>query len=93
MNATLQCLSKIKDLTNYFLSPNNKNNIIHNNISLKNKNDNQLSPVYLDLIHKLWDMNGNKSFDPFNFMNKINEMNPLFKKGKQVIQKILLFLF
>ena len=82
MNATLQCLSQIKDLTNYFLNEKNKNNIINNNISMVNKNANQLSPVYLELIHNLWDINGNKVFGPYNFMNKINEMNPLFKKGQ-----------
>ena len=82
MNATLQCLSQIKDLTNYFLNEKNKNRVINNNIALINKNNNQLSPVYLELIHNLWDINGSKSFSPYNFMNKINEMNPLFKKGQ-----------
>ena len=69
-------------LTNYFLRDNNKEKIINNNIELSNKNDHQLSPVYLELIHNLWDINGNKSFEPYNFMNKINELNPLFKKGQ-----------
>ena len=49
---------------------------------MNNKNDNQLSPVYLELINNLWDINGNKSFDPNNFMNKITQMNSLFKKGE-----------
>ena len=62
MNSTLQCLSQTKELTKYFLNKNNKNRIINNNIALKNKDALQLSPVYLELIQKLWDENGPKSF-------------------------------
>ena len=82
MNSTLQCLSQTKALSSYFLNNKNKEKIINNNISLKNKNDNQLSPLYLELINKLWEINGPKSFSPNNFMNMINIMNPLFKKGE-----------
>ena len=82
MNSTLQCLSQTKALSSYFLNNKNKEKIINNNISLKNKNDNQLSPLYLELINKLWEVNGPKSFSPNNFMNMINTMNPLFKKGE-----------
>ena len=82
MNATLQCLSQTEGLTNYFLKENNKDKIINNNIAINNKNDHQLSPIFLELIQKLWDINGPKSFSPNNFMNKINEMNPLFQKGQ-----------
>ena len=74
-NATLQFLSQTKSLTNYFLDDNNKNEIL-------NKNENQLSPFYSELIHKLWDKKGPKSISPDNFMNKITEMNPLFKMGE-----------
>ena len=82
MNATLQCLSQTEALTNYFLKEKNKNKIINNNIAKVNKNENQLSPAYLELIQKLWEVNGPKSFSPNNFMNKINEMNSLFKRGE-----------
>ena len=82
MNSTLQCLSQTKALTNFFLKNNNRNRIINNNIAKINKNSYQLSPVYLELIQKLWDKNGPKSFSPYNFMNTVNEMNPLFKKGQ-----------
>ena len=82
MNSTLQCLSQTKDLTNYFLNKDNKDRIINNNIALKNKDDLQLSPVYLELIQKLWDENGPKSFSPNKFMNTIEKMNPLFKTGQ-----------
>ena len=82
MNSTLQCLSQTKELTKYFLNKNNKNRIINNNIALKNKDALQLSPVYLELIQKLWDENGPKSFSPNKFMNTIEKMNPLFKTGQ-----------
>ena len=82
MNSTLQCLSQTKSLTNYFLNKDNKDRIINNNIALKNKDGLQLSPVYLELIQKLWDENGPKSFSPNKFMNNIEKMNPLFKTGQ-----------
>ena len=82
MNSTLQCLSQTKEITIYFLKPKNKNEIINNNISCKNKNENQLSPVFLELIQKLWDKNDDKSFSPIKFMNTINDINPLFKTGQ-----------
>ena len=82
MNATLQCLSQTKDLTNYFLKEKNRQTIFNNNIASRNPNDLQLCPVYYELIHKLWDKNGPKSFSPYNFMNTIEKMNPLFKQGQ-----------
>ena len=78
MNSTLQCLSQTKALTNYFLI--NKDKINH--IKLKEKSECKLSPVYLELIQKLWDKNGSKSFSPYNFMNTIEKINPLFKTGE-----------
>ena len=82
MNSTLQCLSQTKELTKYFLNPKNENRIINNNIAMANKNSLQLSPIYLELIKKLWDENGGRSFSPNNFMNIIEKMNPLFKQGQ-----------
>ena len=82
MNSTLQCLSQTKELTNFFLDKKHINRITNNNIALKNKNFLQLSPVFLELINKLWEENGNKSFSPTKFMNIINNMNPLFKTGQ-----------
>ena len=81
-NSTLQCLSQTESLTNYFLNEKNNNRIINNNIAILNQNENQLTPIFSDLIHKLWEKNGPTSIDPDNFMNKINEMNPLFKMGE-----------
>ena len=82
MNPTLQCLSQTKRLTNYFLNEKNKEKIINNKMALKNKKDNQLSPIYLELLQKLWEIDGHKSFSPKTFANTVNNMNPLFKKRK-----------
>ena len=46
INSTLQCLSQTEGLTNFFLNKKNKKRIFNNNIALKNKNDNQLSPFF-----------------------------------------------
>ena len=77
LNSILQCLSQTKSLTNYFLNAKNRDIIINNSISLQNKNDFQLSPLYLELINNLWFKNESKSFSPYNFVNKIEEINPL----------------
>ena len=82
MNSTLQCLSQTKELTFYFLKEENEKKIINNNIALVNKNAYQLSPIYLELIKQLWDEKGEISFSPYNFMNVVEKMNPLFKQGQ-----------
>ena len=82
MNSTLQCLSQTKGLTNYFLDEKNKQTILNNNIAKKDPNEYQLSPVYLELIRNLWKDKGQKYYAPYNFMNRVNAMNPLFQKGQ-----------
>jgi len=82
MNSTLQCLSQTYHLTKYFLNKNNEKTIKNNNFALKDKKSVQLSPIYLDLIKKLWNKNESKSFSPQKFMNVIEKMNPLFKQGQ-----------
>ena len=82
MNSTLQCLSQTKELTNYFLKKKNLKNIMNNNIQKKNPDEYQLAPVYYELIQNLWNVNGGKYYAPYDFMNRVNEMNPLFKKGE-----------
>ena len=83
INSTLQCLSQTELLTNYFLKVTNEYKIINNNIAKKNKNELQLCPYYLKLIQNLWSNNKNqKSFSPKDFMNIVEKMNPLFKKGQ-----------
>ena len=81
MNATLQCLSQTKRLTNYFLKKSNENEIINNNIAIENYNNIQLSPNYLYLIKKLWEKDIKlQSFYPYNIKNAIQSLNPLFKE-------------
>ena len=83
MNSTLQCLSQTQYLTNYFLNDSKKKMIIDNNIANENKNLPQLSPVYLKVIKKLWYKNKKRSsFSPSEFMETVEKMNPLFKKGQ-----------
>ena len=79
MNSTLQCLSQTEALTNFFLKESNKNLILKNNFWNQKY---QLAPIYLDLIKKLWAKRCPKSFSPYDFMNTINNMNPLFKTGQ-----------
>ena len=82
MNSTLQCLSQTKRLTNYFLDEKHRETIQNNNIFHLNPNEYQLSPVYLELIENLWNDKGPSYYAPYNFMNRVNDMNPLFKKGE-----------
>ena len=82
MNSTLQCLSQTKKLTNYFLKEGHRNRIINNNNSLLYQDDLQLAPVYLELIENLWSLSGKTYYAPYNFMNTITNMNPLFKRGE-----------
>ena len=81
MNSTLQCLSQTESLTNYFLKEKNLSKIINNNLE-KNNIRPQLSPIYLELIKKLWSKEKIISFSPNNFKNIVEIMNPLFKAGQ-----------
>ena len=83
INASLQCLSQTELLSEYFLNNKNKEKIINNNIALEEKNSKQLSPCYLELIQNLWNPNNmNKSYNPKKFIQTVNDMNTLFKKGE-----------
>ena len=83
MNSILQCLSQTKDLTNYFLDEQHRDEINNNNIALENKNELQLTPAYLQLLINLWDKNeGIKCYNPRNFMNIVEQMDPEFKLGQ-----------
>ena len=83
INATLQCLSQTKSLTKFFLKDSKHKMIMDNNIAKQNKNSPQLSPVYLKLIKMLWDKKKKEiSFSPKEFMETVEKMNPLFKKGQ-----------
>ena len=67
MNATLQCLSNSKKLTEYFL---NKYHIGPNKIMVNE---------YYNVIKNLWDINTkNKSYSPNSFKEVLSKENPLF---------------
>ena len=72
MNATLQCLANIKNLTNYFLNPAKQQKI------LLNINKYKLTNAYLEVLKNLWKNNSIKFYSPHNFKNVISEMNSLF---------------
>ena len=77
MNSTLQCLSNTGSLTRYFLKKENRSNFE------KQKNDknikDKISPYYADVIYHLWDAkNKSSSFSPYEFKQKLGELNPLF---------------
>ena len=70
----INSLNRVVDKIRYLVINSNEN---ENN---GNINDNQLSPIYYELIHKLWDISGNKSFDPNNLyfiLNCSDLINPL----------------
>ena len=67
MNATLQCLSNTKKLTEYFLN-------IHQQIPNKN-----MSNEYHGVLSHIWDRkNNNKSYSPNSFKEELSKENPLF---------------
>ena len=77
MNSTLQCLSNVGPLTRYFLKRENRANFEKqkNNKNIKDK----ISPYYADLINHLWDEKYKSTgFSPYEFKQKLGELNPLF---------------
>lgn len=72
MNATIQCLSRTTELSNYFLNP--------ENISKFTK-DKKLTFSYCELISNLWKSPNPEtvSYSPYDFKDVISEMNPLFQ--------------
>ena len=69
MNATLQCLANVKNLTTYLL--NNSTKISTNPYKYK------LTNAYTEVLNNIW-KSSNKSYSPNNFKKIISEMNPLF---------------
>ena len=72
MNATLQCLAHVENLTKGILKPETMQKI------LSDKSKYKLSNSYLEVINNLWQNNTIKYHSPNNFKNIISEMNPLF---------------
>ena len=67
MNATLQCLSNTKKLTEYFLK------------GYVEKHDNIMANEYHKLLINLWDIKkNNTSYSPYPFKEVLSKENPLF---------------
>ena len=67
MNATLQCLSNTKKLTEYFLN------------NYKTDTNKTMSNEYYRVLKHLWDVNStNKSYSPNSFKEVLSKENPLF---------------
>ena len=68
MNATLQSLSNVKELSNYFLHK-----------FIPNDPNKRLSNEYYTVVKNLWDRNNNgRAYSPDSFKNTLSQMNPLF---------------
>ena len=80
MNASLQCLSNIEQLTNYFKYDSSIKEIIKNQ-------PNSLTASYKLIIDKLWPsndnhniiFNNNRSYTPNDFKDHLSEINILFQ--------------
>ena len=69
MNASLQCLSNTKELTEFFL----------NNYKEKKKKNHIIALEYYELIKNLWkEKNNNKSYSPYSFKEVLSKENSLF---------------
>ena len=90
MNAPLQCLSNISQLTDYFLS--NKQKFL--NIK-KYTNQMKVTKAYSEVIYNLWDENNkNRSFKPAYFKEIIGKENIQFKGNDANDSKdLILFLY
>ena len=70
MNASLQCLSNTRELTDFFL----------NSYKEKKKKNHIIACEYYDLIKNLWDeKNNNKPYSPYSFKEVLSKENPLFE--------------
>ena len=70
MNATLECFSNVKELTEYFLSKYSYN---------PNDKTKKISNAYYEVIKNLWNKeNNNGSYSPSTLKETLSEENPLF---------------
>ena len=87
INTSLQCLSHINLVKNYFLNDQKYNQDILSRNAL-------LSKSLADVIRKLWSQTYETFYAPHDFKNLISHMNPLFQGIKDNDSKdLLLFLY
>ena len=73
MNSVLQCFSHIKELAVYFQT--NK----MDQLVIQNQNNKKFFPVFQEIIKNLWDIKDYSAYPPYNFKQRLGEMNPLFQ--------------
>ena len=67
MNATLECLSNTKELTEYFLK------------TYKKDTNKKMANEYYEVLKNLWNVNSNSvSYSPYSFKEVLSKENPLF---------------
>ena len=88
MNATLQCLSQIYLLKEYFINNQNNQHIYNTIMKCKNKKELCLTESFKILIDNLWPQcynnnhqknSNNYYYAPYDFKDRISKMNPLFE--------------
>ena len=88
MNATLQCLSQIYLLKEYFINNQNNQHIYNTIMKYKDKNELCLTESFKILIDNLWPQcynnnhqknSNNYYYAPYDFKDRISKMNPLFE--------------
>ena len=74
INSILQCFCNIKELAVYFQSDK------MNKLIINYKYDsNKFFPVFQEVIKQLWDPKDNSPYSPYDFKNRLGDMNPLFR--------------
>lgn len=74
MNSILQCFGHIPELYNYF-----KKDKMSNLAKIPYFQNNQLFPVFREVLMELWNTSNIFPYIPINFKTRLGEMNPLFK--------------
>ena len=74
MNSILQCFCHIKEFAVYFQTDKMEQLVFNNKY-----NNNKLFTVFQEVIKQLWDPYDNSPYSPYNFKNRLGDMNPLFK--------------
>ena len=92
MNATLQCFSQTKPMTEYFLNPAHKDLII-NGLNNRNQSGLRLAKEYYNVVYNLWNIDGQKFYEPRMFKHVLGSLNNLFKKMEASDAKDMIVFF
>ena len=92
MNATLQCFSQTKPMAEYFLNPEHKDLII-NGLNNRNQSGLRLAKEYYNVVYNLWNIDGEKYYEPRKFKEVLGNLNNLFKKMEASDAKDMIVFF